>query len=333
MTGRPLKLLTGGAARRDDRPAMRSPSTSEPKRQPARFVGSDSGSPIPRYFLYGEEGSSTEQWLVNVESLALRCAEQGWKIEPHTHPRFAQIMFVRSGRGVMSIEGQSYPFTAPVALIVPCHSVHAFEYEIDTDGWVLTIAEHYLRELAGRAPEIEEIWRSPRPIAFSKEQQEVADIRQALLRLDGELDRSAPGCLLAAEACLLNVFVSLMRQNQAAQTPAVNGAGGQAALVSRFRDLVERRYREGLSLTDFAAELNVTVSRLRTACLAVTGETPIKLLHDRIIAEAKRNLLYSDMSVAQIAYWLGFEDTSYFSRFFHRLCGEPPARFRTGKKA
>ena len=76
----------------------------------------------------------------------------------------------------------------------------------------------------------------------------------------------------------------------------------------------------------------MTVSRLRTACLAVTGETPIKLLHDRIIAEAKRNLLYSDMSVAQIAYWLGFEDTSYFSRFFHRLCGEPPARFRVGKK-
>ena len=332
MTARSLHLLTGGAARRDDRPAMRSSSTQEPKRQPARFVGSDSGSPIPRYYLYGEEGGQTEQWLVNVESLALRCQEQGWKIEPHTHPRFAQIMFVRSGRGTMSIEGQSFPFTAPVALIVPCHSVHAFAYEIDTDGWVLTIADHYLRELAGRAPELEEIWRSPRPVAFSKEQQEFTEIRQALLRLDAELDRSAPGCLLAAEACLLTVFVSLLRQNQAAQTPAANGTGGHATLVARFRDLVERRYREGLSLTDFAAELKVTVSRLRTACLAVTGETPIKLLHDRIIAEAKRNLLYSDMSVAQIAYWLGFEDTSYFSRFFHRLCGEPPARFRLGKR-
>jgi AraC family transcriptional activator of pobA len=330
MTGRPLQLLTGGGAGREDHPKMRSSSTFEPKRQAARFVGSDSGSPIPRYFLYGEEGS-TEQWLVNVESLALRCQMQGWKIEPHTHPRFAQMIFVRSGRGVMSIEGQSFPFSAPVALIVPCHSVHAFDYEIDTDGWVLTLADHYLRELGARAPEIEEIWRSPRPIAFSKEQQEVADIRQALLRLDSELDRGGPGCLLAAEACLLNVIVSLLRQSQAAQAPVASGAGGHAGLVTRFRDLVERRYREGLSVTDFAAELNVTVSRLRTACLAVTGETPIKLLHDRIMAEAKRNLLYSDMSVAQIAYWLGFEDTSYFSRFFHRLGGEPPAKFRAKK--
>jgi AraC family transcriptional activator of pobA len=74
--------------------------------------------------------------------------------------------------------------------------------------------------------------------------------------------------------------------------------------------------------------LNVTSAKLRAACLEVTNKTPTRVLEERLLLEAKRNLTYTNMTVAQIAYYLGFADPAYFSRFFSKLAGESPAAFR-----
>jgi AraC family transcriptional activator of pobA len=52
------------------------------------------------------------------------------------------------------------------------------------------------------------------------------------------------------------------------------------------------------------------------------------LIHARIITEAKRNLIFGDLSVEQIAFSLGFTDAAYFTRFFRREVGEVPSVFR-----
>src|SRR5258707_9943947 len=54
----------------------------------------------------------------------------------------------------------------------------------------------------------------------------------------------------------------------------------------------------------------------------------MRVLEERLVLEAKRNLTYTNMTVAQIAYYLGFMDPAYFSRFFSKLAGESPAAFR-----
>jgi AraC family transcriptional activator of pobA len=60
----------------------------------------------------------------------------------------------------------------------------------------------------------------------------------------------------------------------------------------------------------------------------MTGQTPIQLVHARIVLEAKRQLLYTDNPVRTIAYALGFEDAAYFTRFFARQAGVAPRAFR-----
>ena len=55
------------------------------------------------------------------------------------------------------------------------------------------------------------------------------------------------------------------------------------------------------------------------------------MLDDRALLEARRLLLYSQMSVADIAYAVGFEDAAYFSRFFARHVGQPPRAYRAGR--
>jgi AraC-like DNA-binding protein len=88
-------------------------------------------------------------------------------------------------------------------------------------------------------------------------------------------------------------------------------------------------FRENWALADYAAALNVSESRLRTACLQVTGGPPLKLVHAGLLLEAKRQLRYTGASVSEIAYELGFSDPAYFTRFFSRRTGVSPSEFRS----
>ena len=75
--------------------------------------------------------------------------------------------------------------------------------------------------------------------------------------------------------------------------------------------------------------LGVSERQLRSACLKVAGMPPTQLVRKRVLLEAKRALLYSNMTVSEAAYYLGFSDPAYFSRFFARATGTSPRAFRS----
>src|ERR1044072_7955731 len=250
-----------------------------------RFVERVEVAAVPRHHLYGESGEASGDWFVNVEPLADRCRASNWRIEPHQHPRFCQIVFVRSGRGTMTVEADQQPFQSPCVLIVPVNIVHGFAYDIDTDGWVLTLAQPYLQQLLKQHPDLRELITQPRILSLSPQDEETEDIRSALLRIDRELDGRAPGNVIAAEACLLTLLVAILRRSEQS-TSLKRSNAAHASIVSEFRELVERRYCEGWPVTRFEVEMNVPLTLLRNACLAVEGQPPSAILHDRIIVEA-----------------------------------------------
>ena len=297
---------------------------------PLRFVGRRADAQVPRYFLYGDT-EPTGDWLINVEQLDERCRKNGWVIAPHAHPHFVQIIVVLAGGGAMTAEGEPHPFTAPALLVVSKHAVHGFKYEENSRGWVLTISERYLEVLEARAPALSGIWSVP--TAFCNSGGDWVPAAEAALReLDRELDEGEIGGVIAAEALLTTFLVLILRQfAKAGELGKPTMSGGTEALVSRYRALIEDHYRDNWALAKYAQSLNVSVAQLRSACLSSTGEAPLKLIHERILTEAKRNLVYSAHSIAQIAYLVGFNDPAYFSRFFTRHVGEPPTEFRASK--
>ena len=78
-----------------------------------------------------------------------------------------------------------------------------------------------------------------------------------------------------------------------------------------------------------ARELGTTTARLRSLCKSETGLSPLEMLHDRIIFEAKRMLVYTTKSISEIGYSLGFSDPAYFNRFFTRFVHRSPKQFRS----
>lgn len=106
-----------------------------------------------------------------------------------------------------------------------------------------------------------------------------------------------------------------------------------------FMDILERQFpieRTGESLSlrtaqDFAHDLSVHVNYLNRAVKAVTGKPTSVHIAERITAEAKALLQYTDWSVADIAYALGFEYPSYFNNYFKRVTGATPMSLRKQK--
>ena len=104
-------------------------------------------------------------------------------------------------------------------------------------------------------------------------------------------------------------------------------------MVTRLRELIEQHYRDNMALAQYATTLGVTQTRLREACLMVTGMLPNQLIQQRILLEAQRALLNSTMTIAQTAYYLGFNDPAYFSRFFTKAMGQSPRMYREKPKS
>jgi AraC-like DNA-binding protein len=106
-----------------------------------------------------------------------------------------------------------------------------------------------------------------------------------------------------------------------------------------FIELLERQFpieriKEPLRLRtaqDFAGSLSVHVNYLNRAVKEVTGKPTSVHIAERIAAEAKALLLYTDWSVADIAYGLGFEYPTYFNNYFKRVTGTTPKSLRKEK--
>jgi AraC-like DNA-binding protein len=81
-------------------------------------------------------------------------------------------------------------------------------------------------------------------------------------------------------------------------------------------------------IADYAAELAVTPGHLSVLCTQYAGQGAKRLLDSTLASRARRMLLYTDESAARVGASLGFEDPSYFSRFFRRETGQTPKEFR-----
>lgn len=284
---------------------------------------------VPSFFLFGEPLRTVEGRFVHLEALDDRTRPNDWNIRAHAHADLNHLFHISAGGGVMYADAEAIAFAAPCLLMVPSGTVHGFSYAVETIGSVLTLADSYLRDLTGREPDFAALFRSPHQLRLGSESRVAASLES----LSRELVWTAPGGGAAVEAHLLAMLVEALRLLVRAQasSPAVQGA--QATLVARFRELIEAHYRQALSMDAYAQRLGVTLARLRAACLKVAAASPLRLVQDRLMLEARRALLYSNMTVAEVGYHLGFEDPAYFSRFFARAEGRSPRAFRSEGRA
>jgi len=128
--------------------------------------------------------------------------------------------------------------------------------------------------------------------------------------------------------CLgLKILIMMYRRNEYSKGITII-ADRKKQLLSEFRKLVNNRFAELRTPKKFALMLNITPNYLNSICKEIYNKTVSEVIQERVILEAKRLLAHSGLSVSEIAYRLGFDDNSYFGRYFKKAVGLPPEKYR-----
>lgn len=122
-------------------------------------------------------------------------------------------------------------------------------------------------------------------------------------------------------------FLELFRQAGNSNISTDNNSYTQE-LLEELLEMLEIHFCENKQVTFYAQKLNLTPYQLNTITKNTLGKTYSQLINERIILEAKRNLLATSNQVKEIAYQLCYDDPSYFIRFFKKHTGLTPEAFR-----
>lgn len=126
-------------------------------------------------------------------------------------------------------------------------------------------------------------------------------------------------------ALLLTLFTRYLPENATSKQL-------QPELLTRYRELIEVHLLSWSSCGDYARALHVTTDHLNEVVKQETGQTASALLAARRILEAKRMLLHSTHGIKEIAWYLQFNEVTYFNRFFKQHTGQTPLAFRISSR-
>ncbi|MFF4416877.1 helix-turn-helix domain-containing protein [Streptosporangium sp. NPDC001559] len=240
---------------------------------------------------------------------------------PHRHV-FYEILYVSAGSGTHTVDFRSSPIRPDTMYFIAPGQVHHWTYEVPMQGTLVLFTEEFL------------LWQEEPPFFHGLSE-------RAELRLSGvEAERMARLLGLMCEeyrgrgagfASMLQSYLQILLVTSGRLLEAGNGGGAvtrSSVLARAFTRLVAKHVIDVRSVRAYAERLGVTSGHLAETVKEATGRSPGEVIRDALTLEAKRLLVQSDLSVAQIARALAFDDASYFGRFFKREAGVTPGDFR-----
>lgn len=279
---------------------------------------------VPLFQLYGENHTWPGTDLLHCESIPARSRLHHWEIKPHRHAALFQLLYVQRGRAVVEIEGRRREIEEAAIQVVPPLTVHGFHFSADIQGHVLTFGPALVAELEQRLGAPLAVLTSPGCYALGRDR---ARLRGLIETLQQEYDGSAPGRAAMLDALVSALMVWISRRQQLGLAPR-NRDERDRHLLGQYLRLVEAHYREHLPIETYAARLGITSLQLNQLCRALSAQSALQVIHQRLLLEARRSLVYTRMSIGQLSDRLGFSDPTYFARFFKRLSGQTPNAYR-----
>jgi AraC family transcriptional activator of pobA len=285
-------------------------------------------TPVPIYKLYGE----SQQWnmpdMIHCETIAARSKLHNWEIKPHQHHGLFQILYLREGNARVRIEEREHPMAAGQLLLLPQMCVHGFHFAPNAQGHVITLAYPLVSRAAGAAGDALLALRSPYLHLLAADEQG-ACLQSHFAAIDREYRERAPYREIILESLLGAALAWLARH--ALATPRETGQQSRGMRhFTAFCEMIEADYASHHPVSHYAQRLGITAAHLNALCRQASGTSALDLIHERMLLEAKRNLVYTSMTISTVSYALGFADPAYFTRFFKQRIGMSPKQFRQG---
>lgn len=233
---------------------------------------------------------------------------------PHKHD-FFQIMLVTQGSGEHQIDFKNHKVQVGQIYMMKPGQMHSWDLSRGIKGIIIEFnyqSLHIVKDFS-LSPDVF-------LVTDKKKFSELITLCEIMIReSDQKLDRYDE-CLQGYVTAFL---INLMRLTKASPKQAKS-----LTTIEKFRELLEKNYKSQHSVEFYASKLNTSTKALTMQFSRSIGKPPREIIYDRILLEAKRYLAFSQLTVAEIGYELGFDDANYFGRFFRVHEKKTPAQFR-----
>jgi AraC family transcriptional activator of pobA len=230
------------------------------------------------------------------------------------------VLLVQTGGGSTSLDGSTRQLSAGSLVNVPPGHVHAFHFQQGTSGWVATMADELLDAIFVQVGDVRsDLGRA----CVIQADASIHLVMQQIWQEFSGRSKARALVLRGLSATLLGWVARAMVDDAPAQANV-----RESNMVQRLKTLIEEHYLHQWRVADYANALSVSPTHLSRLTRAATGESALRLIEARSMREARRHLAYTNLSIATIAYAMGYADPAYFTRVFTQDAGISPRAFR-----
>lgn len=249
--------------------------------------------------------------------------------KPHRHT-FHQILYVEEGTGIHKIDFEDYSIDSPIIYFISAGQVHdlIFKKQV-TKGYLINFNAEFFTSFLSKSHCIDKLpfFRiNGNFTSYQIKKDKAEELKEIFDKINFEYKQQKRKSEDLIRIYLLELFYFILNDEE--NTDENINITNQRILINKFQKLVEENYTAEHYPKFYADKLAITANYLNFVCRTFAGKKAGEIIRNRIILEAKRLLINSELSISQISFQLGFEDNSYFTKFFKTHARISPSEFR-----
>mgnify|MGYP003583814043 FL=1 len=242
--------------------------------------------------------------------------------------KFYTLLIVQSGSGNLIIDQEVHELKKGRVFFVNYNQVFLFSKVENFSGEAVLFTRSFYNLIYTGNRKIKNdtaFANLPSSLDFSKI--DLANFRLGISDIKKEFDQ--PGILSKEIICLL-LKTSMLKYIRKTDHPAYSdfSTDRKSSYVDQFKNLVELHFKELKRTSDYSEKLTISANYLNALVKEKLDIAAENFIQNRVILQAERLLLNTDLSVTEISYELGFSDKSHFGKYFKKIAQESPNNFR-----
>ena len=281
---------------------------------------------IPKYFFhktkYGEE--------LLIDILELRDIKKYLSNNPTHYLSYYDVTLITEGEGIFRIDDKNY-YVKPADIVFTLpNQFREWDTKNIINGYALIFEESFLLSFFNDSDFLNKISyldkTKQRSLRLSLSNQEFLKISTLIQETKAEIQDQA----IKDNHILRSIFYQILKYLDRIyiSNNELHGVFTKNRHVVKFIEIVNIDYHIFHSVEHYADKLCITPNYLNELVKKETGSTAKQIIQNKLLHEAKKLLLYTKLSVTEIADKLHFESTSYFIRFIRKYEGKTPLQFR-----
>lgn len=246
--------------------------------------------------------------------------------EPHRHDSYLMVFFT-NGSGIHEIDFDSFKIKSGSLFVLQPGQMHHWSLSEDIEGFVIIFSQELYNLYFGQKKINDynfynSILNRPEVDFKTEEIAKILPYFDLLIQENSDNNKLQLDKMLNLLDCIHIEIARKYGETFSHQTHSYN------IKISAFEILLEEHFRTQKLPSFYAEKLNITLKHLNRICNEILQKTATEVIMDRVILEIKRMLIDKQLAVNEVAYAVGYEDYSYFSRVFKKQTGLSPTEFR-----